>query len=466
MLTTEPNAAPPPGVPTRWRLPKFGWPDLLVPLAIAPVVIVVCMWIRTQGIQSLATWDGAMGSLGLLTGLLATVLMLLAVFLMARIPAVERTWGHDELARQHRLLGLWSFWLMVAHIVTLAIQRAGRDPADVVGAMWALFVTNPWMLMATVGTVLLVLVVITSIKAARKRLRYENWHLVHLYAYLGMIFALPHMLADGQHFHGELAQAYLWGLYIAAAAATIVYRVALPIYRTVSHRLTVSHVVTEAPGVVSIWMEGQALGRLKARSGQFAILRFLGGPEGWRANPYSLSMAPTDDRMRVTIEDLGDGSARAATLQPGTRVAIGGPYGTMTAERRSHPRMLMIAAGVGITPMRAMLEDAPYAPGEATLLFRVRDAAHVIHRAELDAIARQRGVNVHYLIGPRREASSWFPAGTPGSDDLATLRLLVPDVADRDVFLCGPPHWMHSVRSTLHAAGVPNTSIHAEDYDW
>ena len=149
----------------------------------------------------------------------------------------------------------------------------------------------------------------------------------------------------------------------------------------------------------SVTVEGHRLDRLRTRSGQFFIWRFRDGP-GWsRGNPYTISAAPTADRLRVTIQAVGEGSARVERLQPGTKVAIEGPYGTMTAERRRHPRMLVMAAGVGITPMRALIEDTPFAPGDATLIYRYR--RDPIFRDELEEIAERRGVELHLLPGSR-----------------------------------------------------------------
>ena len=446
---------------------RFGPADLLGPAAIASVVFVVGLWIRNQGLASLTTVDTAIGSLGLLTGLVAADLMVLQVVLLARIPWVERSWGHDLLTRRHRWIGFTSFWLMTAHVVLFAVQRVTRDPAAALDQLWALFVTDSWMLFATVGTILLIMVVVTSIRAARRRLRYESWHLLHLYAYLGIAFSFPHMLSDGADFHEPWARAYWWTLYLFAAGVTVVYRLAWPAWRSVYHRLRVAEVRAEASGTFSVALRGHRLDRLRTASGQFFIWRFLDGP-GWsRGNPYTLSAAPTADSLRITIKIAGDGGERAARLKPGTRVLIEGPYGTLTARRRRHPRMLMIAAGIGITPMRALLEDTPYAPGEATLLYRYTAAEHAVFADELRDIARRRGVEIHFMPGPRRADDSWLPAGVgPRTDDAEVLKVLVPDLGDRDIYVCGPPAWLSAVRKAGRRAGVHRDDLHTEEFAW
>src|SRR5262245_14271321 len=106
---------------------RFGWADVLGPAAIASVVAVVWLGLMNQGLASVTVLERAVGSLGLLAGLLAADLMLLQVFLLARIPWVERAWGHDVLTRRHRWVGFTSFWLMLTHVGLFATERLGRD---------------------------------------------------------------------------------------------------------------------------------------------------------------------------------------------------------------------------------------------------------------------------------------------------------------------------------------------------
>jgi predicted ferric reductase len=450
--------------PDHHRQP-FTWADPLGLIGIGLVVAVVGLWLVNQGLASLYSGlDRAVGSLGLLTGLLASILMILQVLMLARIPLVERAWGHDLLARRHKWTGYASFWFMTAHVLAYMIERSLRSGLTT-QAMWLLFINDSWMLWATVGTVMIVLVVGTSIRWARRKLRYESWHLLHPYAYLGMAFALPHQIFDGADFHSLASQTFWWGSYALALAVTLAYRVALPIGRSIYHQLLVTGVNRESADVVSVLMTGRHLDRLSTKSGQFFVWRFLGG-HGWtRGHPYTISDAPNNTTFRITIQSVGDDSFRAANLQPGIRVMIEGPYGTMTAERRRHPKVLFAAAGVGITPLRALLADTPYEPSEATLIYRYSTEQDAILTDELDHLARDRGVKVIRLPGARRADGSWLPQDATG-DDVWTLRELVPDIAERDIFVCGPPLWIASVKRAARAVGAKPDQIHTEDFAW
>jgi predicted ferric reductase len=430
-------------------------------------VAVVALWLANGGVRELGAPGGAATSTGRLTGLVASDLLLLQVLLMARIPWVERSYGQDTLARRHRVVGFVSFWLMVAHVVLITVGYAQSGHGGFIGTAWDLVVTYPGMLLAAAGTALLVLVVVLSVRAARRRQRYETWHLIHLYAYLGVGLALPHQLWTGADFTASApARVFWWSAYGATMTAVLLFRVGMPVWRSVYHRLRVTAVVPEAPGVVSVHMRGHRLDRLPVRAGQFFLWRFLDGP-GWsRAHPYTLSAAPRTDVLRITVKDLGDGSGRVARLLPGTRVLIEGPFGVMTAARRSRRKVLLIAAGVGITTMRALLDDLVPAAAETTLLYRIGRHEEPVFHTELDAYARRRCVRVIYLQGSRPARGSWLPAQYSHVPELDTLRRLVPDVADHEAYLCGPPPWMDAARTTLRQAGVPTDHIHLEEFAW
>src|SRR5215212_7586324 len=266
------------------------------------------------------------------------------------------------------------------------------------------------MLLATAAFALLVLVVVTSLRAARRRLRYESWHLLHLHADLGVSLALPHQVWTGADFVGSpLARAYWWTLYVCCAGAVVVWRIGLQGWRNLRKGLVVESVVPEAPGVTSVYLRGHRLDRMPVRAGQFLLWRFLDGP-GWsRAHPYSLSGPPTADRLRITVKDLGDGSARIAGLRPGTRALVEGPYGRLTGERYDGGPVTMFACGVGVTPLLSLLWDLPYRHGAATLVYRARSEADLLFRIELDRLAVARGVRLIRLLGPRADRPSWLP---------------------------------------------------------
>ncbi|WP_432824786.1 ferredoxin reductase family protein [Dactylosporangium sp. CA-092794] len=424
-------------------------------VAALSLVVVTALWVAGRD-----TAAPGLAAAGRLAALWSADLLLAQVVLMARIPWVERAYGRDRLARWHRRTGFASFVLLLAH-VTLAL--AGAAPLR---RLWMLVAVNPSMVPAVLGLVALVVVVATSLRAARRRLRYESWHLLHLYAYAGIILALPHELLLGTDLGGPAARAFWWTAYAVALGATLVFRVGLPVWRTLRHRLTVDRVVTEAPGLVSVYLTGRRLDRLPARAGQYFVWRFLDGPDAMHGNPFSLSGPPRADRLRITVKTVGDGTARVAALRAGTRALIEGPYGRMTADTYSGGPVTMLACGVGVTPLLALLWDLPYGQGKATLVYRTRHPQEVAFRAELEWLSRERGVRLVPLVGPRAAEGSWLPVAYAEYDDAEALRSLAPDIADHDVYVCGPDAWTDTVLRAAHRLGVPQARLHRERFAW
>ncbi|UDY23434.1 ferric reductase-like transmembrane domain-containing protein [Nocardioides sp. Kera G14] len=419
-------------------------------------------WIVGGGVADIHTVADGFDSVGRLTGLWASVLLLAQVILMARIPLLERAFGQDRLAHRHRLTGFTSFNLMLAHIVLITIGYADARVSELVPTAWDLSVNYPGMLLAVAGTACLVMVVVTSVKAARRRLRYESWHLMHLYAYLGVGLALPHQLWTGTDFLGSTSRTvFWWTLWAAAAAAVLIWRIALPLGRSLRHSLRVVAVVPEAPGVVSVWMQGRAIEHLDIRAGQFLTWRFL-GRRGWtRANPYSVSAVPQRDHVRITVQEVGDGSRALAHLRPGSRVLIEGPFGRLGERSQTRPKVAFIGAGLGLAPLRALAEGLPYE--DAVLLHRYRDQP--LFTTELTTLAGLRPLRLAWLPGHRRSDDSWL-ADHDAPDDTRALLGYVPDLTQRDLFVCGPPAWVARLRAAALAAGLPSDQFHVETFEW
>jgi predicted ferric reductase len=442
------------------------WRDACGAFVWCTMLVVVALWVSGGGVQDLAHTGTGLTSLGRLTGLVASDLLLIQVLLMARIPMVERTYGQDELARRHRWVGFSSFNLMLVHIVAVTAGYAATSPTGLWSTITDFIINYPGMLLAIAGTVIVIGVTITSIRAARSRLRYESWHLLHLYAYLGVGLALPHQLWTGKDFlTSTVATAFWWTLWSAAAASVLIWRVGQPLWRSLRHQLVVEHVRAENDRVTTVVMRGRMLHRLPVRAGQFFQWRFLDGPGFTRAHPYSLSAAPDGRTLRITAAHLGDGSARLATLRPGTKVLFEGPYGRLHEGVRTRRKVLLMASGIGITPMRALLEELDQRPGDVTVLYRAGSEKGRILVDELSTLAGRRQARLFVVTGRRASGRpSWLPQNYAHLGDVEALRQFVPDVANHDVFICGSPGWMDAAEQAVLDAGVPPEKVHIERF--
>jgi predicted ferric reductase len=452
---TMPNSHPRPvPLPRTWSI---GGTEMVAVL-VGNAGLILAMWVRHGGLEQLDTLGGQLTAIGQLTALFGTYVALIQLVLMSRSPWLDQEFGMDGLAAAHRWLGFACVWLLLGHVVFTTVGYSLGDGSTVVGEFVTLITTYPYVLMALASGGLFAMVAISSIKAARRRLAYETWYGLHLYAYLAIALGFLHQLYTGADFiHDPVAVGYWVALYIATAALVLTFRVGHPIWQSVRHRLRVSVVVDEAPGIFSIYLSGRDLDQLAVRSGQFFVWRFLTRDGWWRAHPFSISSAPNGAWLRITIKELGDWSTALRHIPIGTRVFIEGPYGAMTGARRTRHKVLFIAGGIGITPLRALLEALPGRPGDLMLLYRVRDPAQIVFRAELEELARARDARIHYVTG-RRDPQRGDPLGA------AALEHIVPDILERDIYLCGPVPMMQRVEATLRTLGVPDGQIHAERF--
>ena len=443
-------------LPRTWSITALE----IILVLVANGVLILAMWVRHGGPDQTSTIGGTVTAIGQLTALYGTYLALVQLVLMSRSPWLDQVFGMDRLAAAHRWIGFATVWLLLGHGVFTTVGYAIGDRQNPVGEFLTLVTTYPYVLMATVSGGLFAAVAISSIRMARRKLSYETWYGIHLYAYLAVALGFLHQLFVGTDFiHDPVAVAYWLSLYAVTVALVIGYRLFGPIRLNLRHRLRVASVVAEGPGVFSIYVTGRELDRLAVRSGQYFVWRFLTRDGWWRGHPFSISSAPNGSWLRITIKELGDWSAQLQRVPVGTRVFVEGPYGILTGARRTRQRVLLIAGGIGITPLRALLEALPAKPGDLTLLYRVRHEHDIVFREELEALARIRGAEIRYLPGHRQPSQRGIdPLGSAG------LQTLVPDVRDRDVYVCGPVPMMQHVESSLRRLGLPSRQIHAERF--
>ncbi len=404
--------------------------------------------------RTLAVPGGKLLAVGRVSGLLGAYLMLVMVLLVSRFAPLERAIGQDRLVRWHRWLAPWPLSLITVHVVTITLGYAQSAKTGALRELW-LFVSGvPNLLAAVVGFALLILAAVTSWRVARRRLEYETWWAVHLYFYLGLTLSFAHQVTTGAAFIGHpLARLWWTAIWVATAGIVVVYRVLLPLWRSMYHRLRVVAVYDEGPGVVSVVVEGKHLEHLPVDGGQFLQWRFLRRGLWWQAHPYSLSAMPRPPHLRITVKALGDHSGHLARIRPGTRVAIEGPYGTFTKHARSGNRVVLVGAGVGVTPLRALIEDLPDDVHVVALL-RASNHHETVLADEMRVLLERRDGRFHALVGSRSAVRL----------DPVTLRQLVPDLADRDVYICGPHGFTRQVVRAARALGVESDRIHTEAF--
>ncbi|WP_260848804.1 ferric reductase-like transmembrane domain-containing protein [Streptomyces sp. SLBN-118] len=423
----------------------------------AGAVAVLSVWWQNTTVVHMTTAEWLIGA-GRITGLLGGYLIALVVLLMARVPALEQRVGSDRVTRWHAMSGRYAISLIVTHVVLTVWGYAVQARTGLVEQTVTVVVDFPEMIKAAIGTGLLLFIGFVSAGAVRRRMSYETWYYLHLLTYVAVYLTFWHQLATGAEFVANPTVRTVWYvLYGAVGALLLWYRVLAPVRLNLWHRMRVESTVDEAPGVVSVLITGRRLHRLGAEAGQFFRWRFLTKGLRWSANPYSLSAAPRPTLMRITVKAVGKHSTALSRLQPGTRIWAEGPYGAMTAGRRSRNKVLLIAGGAGITPLRALFETLPGGPGDLTLLYRASKKQDLALWSELQQIAQRRDAQLMYAVNG--------PTGARPEITAERLKEVLPDIGEHDVYLCGPPGLAEESYQALRTAGVPSRRIHHESFE-
>ncbi|MEO6943068.1 MAG: ferric reductase-like transmembrane domain-containing protein [Terrimesophilobacter sp.] len=421
-------------------------------LALGFFFVLLMWWIDTP--VTVTSPAHLANTIGELSGMLGGYLVCAQVLLIARVPWFEHAVGMDKLVAWHRTLGTTVVLLILTHISFMILGGVLLDHATPWNEVFIILRNYPDMLAAMIGATAFIAVGVSSARLVRKHLSYEAWYWLHLTIYVAIFLAFLHQISAGVNFVRNPGNRVAWLiLYLGTASAVVTWRFVLPAVTAWRHRLRVDRVVEESSGVTSVWFTGTKLDELGIQAGNFMLFRFLAWGHLLTAHPYSVSSLPTAGTLRITVGALGDHSRLVRDLRRGTFVFAEGPFGHFTADRATVKRILLVAGGAGIGPIRALAEDLTRRGHNVVVIYRAHSTSHLALMAELNAI---RGLTVLPVTGRRREL---------GHDPLAaaSLKRIVPDVSHREVFICGPSAMSLRVELSLRQLHVPGRLIHREE---
>ena len=435
------------------QLPFVG-SDVLAFLAFF-IVVVTALWVTRGGWQNFSEgWSGLWRGLASLTGIWTSLAGMTGLLLAARFTWMERAAGLDRLLVWHRIVGDTMGLLLGVHIFTSIVADMPLR-GGLVNTIIDLTGREPYMALTAVGAGFVGIVIVSSLRAFREKLSFETWYFVHLTAYVGLAMSFSHQIALGSMLSTDRTMRAFWVLLSIYAFSVVLFGRWISVISAARHPLRVTSIERINTDTVAVVLGGRNIDRFTGDAGQFIMMRSLIPGQWWKVNPYSLSAAPSTDGMRVTIKDRGDASAATARLRVGDRVSVEGPYGTTTPDIFDGRRPLLIAGGVGITPVRALLErlDVNSRP---LVLLRGRNEAEIPHLEEITRLTKERGGEVLTLLG--RTAA--LKVNDPFAPEI--LRGIVPFLDDCVAFVCGPTSLTFAARKGLRAAGVPSARIHLE----
>lgn len=435
--------------------------EALVPLTSA---VAVALFFADGGARYFGSVPETIIGSGILAGLVGTNLLLIMFILAARVPFIEKVVGHDRALTLHNQLGKPVLYLITAHFAGLIVGTALTTDTPVINQVVSYWNADDDMLKAFLAFAGMIVVVVSSIVAARRILPYAVWHAIHLATYSVLVLSIPHQFEWGGMFaEGTAARVYWAVLFIVTILSVVTFRVLVPVIHNLRHRLVVARVDSIAPGVVSVYITGRGLERWTFPSGSFGQWRFLSPRLLWEAHPFSVSAAPNGRFIRLTVRALGDNTTALQKIRVGTKVWAEGPYGVFTHAVRSSPKVVLMAAGIGAAPIRALLEDLPAHRGDVIVILRASDAEPYLV-TEITELCRLQGAKLVTLSGRRPNTASWLPHEEWANGE--NIGHFVHRPRDWDYYLCGPSEWMTNVRADLSAHKVPAHAVHWEEFAW
>ncbi len=430
-----------------------------VALAVGWTLLTLAIWARHGGVGALAHgWETASTSLTDASGLLASSTALIGLVLIARPRPIERRYGLDQLFVWHRYL-METVAILIAVHVAAGYAAWSYGPRGFMGAFHDLTGRESYMGLATISALIIFTITIMSLRSLRRMLSYETWYFLHLSAYVALAIAFGHEIVWGSDLSHDTVARWFWGGAHLAVIGVLLWARFGPSFRAVAHPLEVTSVRSLAGDATLLRLGGPELAGWRAEAGQFVRIRPLTRSLWWQTHPYSLASAPTHRGLEIAVKRRGDGSNAIMRLRRGTKVAVEGPYGVNTPDLLAGRKIVCIGAGIGITPIRSLLERLPETC-EPVLLYRARSEAKLLFADELRALVSAKGGRVFTLLGK----TSVLAAHDPFRAD--ALRDVVPDIADRVAIVYGPERLVAAARQGLVAAGVAPGDIYTERAWW
>ncbi|HYH32737.1 MAG TPA: ferredoxin reductase family protein [Pseudonocardia sp.] len=445
------------------RLLRVTWLSIFAGVVGAPALAYLAMPVAAP--QAMRLHSGLWDRLSVLTGLLALSALVCAAVLPSRLRSLNRAFGIESVVDLHRFLGVVTAALVFAHLACVV----AADPANV--ALLDLLAAPPRAQAATLATIALVALAVLAVLRNRAQLSYELWKLSHVVLATAVLgFAALHVWWLDQLVR-DATVGTLLGLFAVLVVAVFGYRwVWRPLFDP-STEFVVRGVRRESATVSTLVLEPRRRGDRDGTSwafapGQFAWLR-LDRSVAAEEHPFTIASSAHTDATEFTIRHTGDFTRALRRLPPGATVWVDGPHGAFTNDAGGAAAFVMIAGGVGVTPMMSMLRTAADRrdPRPYRLVVVASAPEDLLFRAELAQLRRHLDLEVTEVL--RRPVPGW--SGHTGEIGVELLSVVGSGDAhpeDVDYFVCGPPSLVTDALSVLDVLGVPHTRVHTEQFDF
>lgn len=438
------------------------------------IAIILVWWFHSGGLVTSGRQSDVLIGFGRITGLLGEFFILIELILIGRISWLEQLFGFDQMNKIHRWIGYGILTFFIGHPLLTVIGYAVRNGVSSI-SQFLTFINIGEYLRGFIGLILFFVTIFLSFPIIKKKFRYETWYFAHLLMYLSIGLVIGHQtfadvttITQEPILHGfllsgdvsmGLALYYWFVLNYGIFGIALAYRWIKPIYLLYTHRFYIERIEKETSDVYSIYITGKDMQKYHFQAGQYANLTFF--QKGmWFTHPFSISCAPNGKYLRFSIKSLGDFTSEINKLTVGTKVLIDGPMGLFTESQAITNKFLLIAGGIGVTPIRAMIETLSNQEKDIVLLYATKSETDIAFKAELEELSAKH----HFIISQVVEDE--LTLYEKGRIDKEKIKRLVPDYLERDAYVCGPTPMMKAVVTHLQELNVPRKQIHFEKFSY
>ncbi len=389
-------------------------------------------------------------SLGQISGLVGMVLFSVNIILAGRFKFLDKYFkGLDKVYVNHSKIGSIAFSLMLFHPLFLVIKYlivSTREAA----LFFVPFINMPisWGILS-----LLIMIILISLTFYIK-IKYNVWKISHKFMTLAFLFAILHtMLISSDVSRNNILRYYI--LILALFALFVILRKFLMEKFSINRfKYNIKNVKQLNKDILEIEMEpfGQMMTYL---SGQFAFFSFLSSGVSSESHPFSISSSDVDTNLKITVKNLGDYTGTLINLKQGDNVIVDGPYGNFSYKNVTNKNQIWIAGGIGITPFYSMaqvLNEEYY----IDFYYCVKEEGEAVYVKELQDIALK---NPNFKFNLWSTKDKGFINGEIMSTESGGL-------ADKDIFFCGPPILMNSLKEQFISLGININKIHYENFNF
>ena len=389
-------------------------------------------------------------SLGQILGLVGIVLFSINLILAGRFKFIDKYFkGLDKVYIKHSSLGAIAFSMLLFHPLFLVIKYITVSTKEA-ALFFVPFINMP----ITWGIISLFIMIVLISFTFYIKLKYHIWKISHKFMTVAFFFAIIHTILIPSDVSRNVFLRYYIVILSFTAFFVIIRKTFFDYFPFDKFKYKVKSVNNLNKDIVEVEME-PVNKKMRFSSGQFSFFSFKSKSLNKESHPFSISSSENDDNLKITVKNLGDYTSILSNIKKGDNVLIDGPYGSFSCKNANNLNQIWIAGGIGITPFLSMARTLG-SEYKIDLFYSVKESEEAVCLKEIEEFSSKNPNFKFYL----------WDASTKGYLNSGSILNLGIKVDDKDIFLCGPPVFMESLKNQFVSIGVDLKKIHYENFSF